>query len=163
MVQRMDDRFYEREYRPGDEWAVLEVETQCFRDAWPLSFFVSETAAEGRYHRILLEADREELAAYLLCVWQYLDLHVLNLGVRPRYRRRGLARRLLRGAENELVRRGGESMILEVRESNTGARGLYHSLDYEEIGCRPGYYSDGEDAVVMQKRAEKWVRDAATR
>jgi len=154
------ERFYEREYRPGDERAVYEVETLCFPDAWPLDFFASETVAEGRYHRILIEAGSEKLAAYLLCIWQYLDLHVLNIGVRPEFRRLGLARRLLAGAEDELCRRGGESIILEARISNTPARSLYRALGYREIGIRPRYYGDGEDGVVMQKQRSG---DAATR
>lgn len=156
------ERFYERAYCPGDETAVMEVELECFADAWPLSFFVSETIAEGRFHRLLIEANTERVATYLLSAWQYLDLHVLNLGVRKEFRRKGLATRLMSRAEEEMLRQGGESIILEVRESNQPARQLYLSLGFEEIGCRPGYYGDGENAVVMQKHREKWVSDAET-
>jgi len=157
------ERFYERAYAPGDETAVMEVELECFRDAWPLSFFVSETIAEGRYHRLLIEANSERVAAYLLSAWQYLDLHILNIGVRREFRRKGLATKLMLQAAEELLKQGGESIILELRESNDPAYQLYLSLGFEEIGRREGYYSDGENAVVMQMHAEKWVSDAETR
>jgi len=39
--------------------------------------------------------------------------------------------------------------FLEVRRSNRGARNMYESYGFAEIGVRPRYYEDGEDAVVM--------------
>jgi ribosomal-protein-alanine N-acetyltransferase len=39
---------------------------------------------------------------------------------------------------------------LEVRPSNAGARNLYRSHGFVEVGRRPNYYSaEGEDAIVM--------------
>jgi ribosomal-protein-alanine N-acetyltransferase len=46
----------------------------------------------------------------------------------------------------------GESLTLEVRQSNSEAIAMYESLEYERVGTRPAYYQDGEDAVVMTKR-----------
>ena len=55
-------------------------------------------------------------------------------------------------AEDHAAEMGGESLTLEVRESNTSAVALYEGLAYERAGLRRGYYQDGEDAVVMTKR-----------
>jgi ribosomal-protein-alanine N-acetyltransferase len=45
-----------------------------------------------------------------------------------------------------------ERVFLEVRPSNPGAKALYESVGFREIGRRPRYYParDGrEDAIVM--------------
>jgi len=151
----MGKRFFERAYAPGDERTAAEIEVMCFPDAWPLSFFLTETSARGRYHRVVFEADSNTMAAYLLCAWQYLDLHILKIGVRPEYRREGLARLLMQGAHKEVYRLCGESIILEVRRANHAARQLYLSLGFDEVGKRQGYYSDGESAIVMRKFLEE--------
>jgi len=111
----------------------------------------------GRFHRVLIESSSDDIVAYLLCAWQYLDLHVLKIGVLPEFRHRGLASALMKSAERELRVRGGESIILEVRESNEAAVGLYGRLGYGEIGRRERYYGDGENAIVMRKTLEEKV------
>jgi ribosomal protein S18 acetylase RimI-like enzyme len=40
-------------------------------------------------------------------------------------------------------------VLLEVRASNRAALGLYAAAGFERRGLRPGYYADGECAVVM--------------
>lgn len=78
------------------------------------------------------------------------EREILNLGVHPRWRRRGIAHQLLQA---ELVRWPGVH-FLEVRESNAAARALYGKLGFEEAGVRPGYYDDPpESGIVMRIRS----------
>ena len=44
---------------------------------------------------------------------------------------------------------GATECTLEVRVSNAGAQGLYRALHLRDVGTRPRYYSDGEDALIM--------------
>ncbi len=48
-------------------------------------------------------------------------------------------------------REGDETAILEVRASNTAALRLYFKLGFQQVGRRASYYSDGEDAVLMER------------
>ena len=90
--------------------------------------------------------------AYLFAAWQYLDLHVLKIATLPRYRRMGLARRLMRIAEEHTADRGGESVTLEVRESNREALSLYEGMGFTRVGSRRRYYSEPiEDAVLLAR------------
>ena len=91
------------------------------------------------------------LAAYCF-FWQLgPEAHLLNLAVRPEYRRRGLARRLMR-AMLALGREAGiGTFFLEVRSTNFEAQTLYRSLGFEVTGRRPAYYEDGEDAQLMTR------------
>jgi ribosomal-protein-alanine N-acetyltransferase len=80
------------------------------------------------------------------------ELEVMNLGVVPEHRRRGLARWLL-GFGLELgARRGARRALLEVRRSNGPALALYASMGFSPLGVRRDYYdSPREDAVVLQR------------
>jgi len=122
----------------------------CFTDPWPPQFFLSEILAQGRFNRLLVDP-AGVLVAYLFCAWQYLDLHVLNVATLPRFRRQGVARRLMAMAEEHATELGGGSLTLEVRESNVAAIALYDSLGYFRVDRRSHYYPDGEHAVVMKK------------
>jgi ribosomal-protein-alanine N-acetyltransferase len=75
------------------------------------------------------------------------ESEILNLAVAPEYRRRGVARELLR---HFLSSHSGE-IFLEVRASNMAARLFYKSLDFEEVSTRSEYYREPlESAIVMK-------------
>ncbi len=82
------------------------------------------------------------------------EAHLLNICVGPEWQGRGLGRRLLRRMFRVAGERNADTLFLEVRESNTGARALYESEGFVEIGQRRGYYPSGggrEDALVYAK------------
>lgn len=72
---------------------------------------------------------------------------VLSIVVAPEARRRGVGTALL---EALLDRLDGPT-FLEVRASNAAARALYARHGFDDVGVRPGYYQDGEDAVLMRR------------
>jgi ribosomal-protein-alanine N-acetyltransferase len=72
---------------------------------------------------------------------------ILNLAVSPGFRRRGVASGLLRAILTTL----SGAFFLEVRESNTAAVKLYHSLCFHEVGRRKGYYGDPPEAAIVLK------------
>jgi len=142
-----------REPHPGDVRVLALAEQCCFVDPWPGQLLATEVMAPGRFHRLVVDPSGQ-LVAYLLSAWQYLDLHVLKVATLPEYRRKGLARRLIEVAEHHVMEQGGESLTLEVRESNLAAVALYTGLGFDLAGRRPGYYNDGEDALVMTKHLQ---------
>jgi len=84
---------------------------------------------------------------------QYDEGHVLDLAVAPEHRRTGIASALLEALDAALRGRGAVALTLEVREGNLGAQSLYRRYGFTAEGRRPGYYPDGEDAVLMWRRA----------
>lgn len=146
----MELRFSVRLPQLGDSRILAEADIEGFADPWPPQFFMSEILADGRFNRLLVDP-AGDLAAYLFCAWQYLDLHVLKVATVPRFRRAGLARRLMKLAEDHAEEMSGESLTLEVRCDNLPAITLYESLGYTARGIRPRYYPNGEDAVVMTR------------
>jgi ribosomal-protein-alanine N-acetyltransferase len=80
--------------------------------------------------------------------------HLCNLGVSPRYRRRGIGKLLVRRVEHQFALELATGVQLEVRFSNTAAQRFYRSLGYREVFGIEHYYANGEDALVMMK----WFR-----
>lgn len=80
------------------------------------------------------------------------ELSLLNIVVAKSQRGRGMGRRLLCEGLDWMQQFGAQRCILEVRTSNSVARGLYLALGFVEDGVRKNYYPLGEgreDAVLM--------------
>ena len=83
------------------------------------------------------------------------EAELMLLGVLPEMRRRGVGQALLDAAFATTASRGAETIFLEVRASNDGARLLYQRAGFRMIGRRPGYYRGAggmsHDAVTYSK------------
>lgn len=127
---------------------VLLVEQQCHRTPWSEGMFRNELA--NPLSRVDLLWRGKDLAGFL-CSWRVCgELTILNVATAPKMRRSGVAHALLEEVLNRNLKTGLESALLEVRPSNSAAIALYRSFGFREIDRRLRYYSDGEDALVMQ-------------
>lgn len=92
---------------------------------------------------------RQQPAAFL-CSWLIAgELQIQNLATDPRFRRRGIAARLLAYRLQQSRRLGMQSAWLEVRTGNLSAIALYERFGFRTVGRRRAYYADGEDALLM--------------
>lgn len=73
--------------------------------------------------------------------------HVKDLAVHPDRRGEGVGSMLLREILGVLS--DAETVKLEVRASNEGARSLYRQFGFEPHRRDTRYYDNGEDAIVM--------------
>ncbi len=73
---------------------------------------------------------------------------ISTLGVLPEYRRNGVGSHLLAACEGQLP---VSRVRLSVRASNQPALQLYTQFGYQQYGVWKRYYSDGEDALVLEK------------
>lgn len=149
-----------RSMAEADLPAVLAIENDSFTSPWSPGSF---RTLLGRQDATLLVAEEAEgprgageppapLVAYAV-FWSVLEQGELaNLAVRPDRRGQGIGSALL-DRVLELARlRGIRTVYLEVRASNEGARALYRSRDFEEMGRRKDYYrAPREDALVLRK------------
>lgn len=84
------------------------------------------------------------------------ELEVLNVGVTPAQRKRGIGSALLEAAFAAARGAGARAAFCEVRESNAAAQAFYERHEFVRTGRRPRYYTDpAEDAIVMAKILEK--------
>ena len=138
---RVPDGIEIRLIRPGEERAVHETIEDSFADHWghvrrPYDEFAKRTFDRPAHDPTLywVAHEGDELVAASLCDWKREgDWGWVNLlGVRPPWRRRGIAEALLRTAFAEFLRRGERRVALGVdAEGTTGAARLY-----ERVGMR---------------------------
>ena len=79
------------------------------------------------------------------------EWEIENVVVDENRRRQGIARSLIEELTSAADSADVRSIILEVRESNLAALGLYENIGFKEEGRRKGYYqSPAEDALLYR-------------
>lgn len=125
---------------------LAEIEKECIPDPWSLNSFEAEFERDGS---VFLTAEEDgEICGFITASRVLGEVSVYNVAVTEKYRRRGIAERLMsRLAE---ISDGAEFITLEVRESNNAAIRLYEKLGYKEVGRRKNFYSNPtENAILM--------------
>jgi ribosomal-protein-alanine N-acetyltransferase len=75
--------------------------------------------------------------------------HLVLLAVRPDFRRRGIARRVIQWLVESAANAGVASIHVELRARNTGAYAFYRTIGFAETLRVPGYYAGRETAIRM--------------
>jgi [ribosomal protein S18]-alanine N-acetyltransferase len=97
------------------------------------------------------ELEAAQVHAFLVAHCVTDEWEIENVVVSRERRRLGFATRLIRELLAKACIAGATSVLLEVRESNFAARGLYEKLGFSEQGRRSNYYRDPpEDGLVLQ-------------
>ncbi len=129
---------------------VAALESHISPGPWTWGIF--RDCLQAGYDAWVLEDDAGVVAAFGVLSTGAAEAHILNLGVAPALRRRGLGRRMLRHLLCRARQLGAQRAFLEVRVSNVGAQSLYRSQGFHEIGVRLNYYRNAEgreDALVL--------------
>jgi [ribosomal protein S18]-alanine N-acetyltransferase len=140
--------------RRGDRSAILALERELFPDdAWTADMFASEFAQSASRRLYLVAEEGRTVIGYAGMMFTGgPQADVLTLAVDPAHWGQGIGTALLCALVDAAGRRGHAEVMLEVRQDNPRARGLYLRHGFEEIGIRRGYYQpSGVDAVVMRK------------
>ncbi len=132
---------------PADLQAVSSLEDLCFKDPYP-PYFISQLAEANPDTFLVAEINGKVVGYAVADQWMDHD-HLVSIAVHPRERRKGIGERLLLALDARLGRM--RPIRLEVRRSNLPALEMYRKHRFEETDVIPGYYSDGEDAIVMEK------------
>lgn len=136
--------------------AIIAIEKESFADPWDESVFLEAlTYYPSTYFVAVCDgAVAGFIVGGLEDTGENIYGHLCNLGVSPRYRRRGIGKLLVRRTEHQFAAELATGVQLEVRVSNNGAQRFYHRLGYRPVFAIDQYYANGEDALVMMK----WFR-----
>jgi len=147
------------EIRPAtqaDLLSVFRIEKAAFPQPWPFSAFERFLGERA----FLVGVGGSEIVGYVVAdvTPNYgRDVgHVKDLAVRPDAQGAGLGRRLLSQAIRRMASDGATLVKLEVREHNDPALSLYRDEGFELLRRVPGYYEDGETALVMVLDVDEW-------
>jgi len=78
---------------------------------------------------------------------------ILNLAVKPKFRRRGQGQALVNIVLESFHRDGVIQVFLEVRESNHVAISFYERLGFRDVGRRGNYYHDPDEGALVLGRS----------
>ena len=77
------------------------------------------------------------------------EFEILNLAVGKKFRRRGIASKLIHNATETARAAGIAQMFLEVRASNLPGIALYTQMAFRVCGRRKNYYRDPIDDAIL--------------
>jgi ribosomal-protein-alanine N-acetyltransferase len=147
-----------REYRQGDLEAMFALDVACFAEPFRFSRRAMRGFAEAKGAAAVVAEVSAEAGAELMgfCVAQLEgDVgYVVTLDVAERWRRRGLARRLMEEVEARMRVAGAVGMELHVSVENAGAVAFYEGMGYGRVGRVKGFYGRGGDAWVYRRGFE---------
>jgi ribosomal-protein-alanine N-acetyltransferase len=133
----------------GSAEDIAAIEAVSNRPPWPVELFRSEF--EHCYSKIYGARDQGKLVGFLVGHQVFEEIHILNFGVYPEQRGKGIGRKLLETVLEDSYNQGVHWATLEVRVSNQVAMNLYFSLGFFEAGIREKYYTDDqEDGLVLR-------------
>ena len=129
--------------------ALRALEQVCFpQDAWPLLDLIGVLTLPNVI-RLKAQDDGKMVGFVAADIRRSQGLAwIATIGVLPEFRRRGIGAALLEACEARL---DIPRIRLSVRASNHPAVRLYTRLGYHRYGSWPRYYSDGEDALILEK------------
>jgi len=137
-----------RRFAPEDFQEVVEIESEAFSEHNSLlymSFY--ETVGDGF---LVAELDGKVVGYVVGYRSAENEGHIFSVGVREKYRRRGIGTSLIHAICDIFVANGLRYARLEVRNSNKEAQKLYRSIGFVPCWTEKKYYLDGEDCLVMK-------------
>jgi ribosomal-protein-alanine N-acetyltransferase len=137
-----------RRVRERDLDEILEIEETAFTNPYPLGYL--RFLAKANPETFLVADGVESLRGYIIAdVRNRNEGHIISIAVNKDERRKGVARALIERVGLVFSDLEVEVVKLEVRVSNHSAIKLYETMGYRQVGMMPGYYRDGEDAIIM--------------
>lgn len=135
--------------RLSDVPAIFVIEKDSFPSE-ALSVGAFSVLIDSLATKILVyrEPATKEISGYCL-LFLKREARVYSIAVSKEARGLGVGQKLLLAAFWFCKHEGYDKIILEVRQSNEGALGLYKKLGFTEVKMLPAYYLDGESAVSM--------------
>ncbi len=129
--------------------AVIAIEERAYPFPWTRGIF--HDCLHVGYNCWVYEENGVVLAYGVMSIGGG-EAHILTVVVDEKARRRQLGRQMMDHLLSVASKQKVETVLLEVRPSNTVAIHLYESLGFSEVGIRKGYYPDKkgrEDALIM--------------
>jgi ribosomal-protein-alanine N-acetyltransferase len=130
---------------------ILEIEKNAFekKEVFPKEYFLelSKKWPEG----FLMAKLGEEIVGYAIGEKSKDSGLIVSVAVKKEWRRRGIGRKLIEKLLENFKKEGMKIVFLHVREENRDAINFYQALGFKIIELVENYYSNGENAYLMEK------------
>lgn len=132
---------------------LADMHAESFAESWDADSFSTMLASPAAEALVIVH--NGDPSGFVLYRRAADEAEVITIGMRPAFRRKGLARALVQEMEKNLKAQGTAQLFLEVAPSNDAARALYRRSGFHEAGRRKDYYQRAggtrEDALVLRK------------
>ena len=135
----------------GDVERVMKVEEEIYEFTWTDKIF-SDCIRVG--YSCWLALQQQNIVGHAVISVTEGESHMLNLSIARAHQRKGFGRQFIEFLIQEAQANQAQTMLLEVRPSNTVAISCYNSAGFNEIGSRKDYYpapEGREDALLFAR------------
>jgi ribosomal-protein-alanine N-acetyltransferase len=136
---------------PADVPAIRGLEQQAETAAhWAEREYDALFSIDAPPRIALIAVEEGEVLGFVIARCATCEWEIENVVVAREKRERGIGIQLIREVLLSARTAGATSVLLEVRESNVAARGLYEKLGFSQQGRRSNYYREpDEDALLL--------------
>ena len=106
---------------------------------------------DNPFFQVLVCKDQEEICGFLCYDKIYERIEIEYLYVKPMFRRKKIASRLLETMIQDAIKDGITSMSLEVNEHNLSAQKLYAKFGFKKETIRKKYYGNDDGILMIRK------------
>ena len=142
-----------RKFVPNDLKRVYEIENMSFDQSYGINMF--QQLYEMGIGFLVAEEEGYVIGYVMFWIKYENQGHIISIAVDKNYRGKGAGTELLIRAISVLSLLNIDAIYLEVKESNTGAISFYKKFNFIEDRRVPGYYENGECAVIMYLPVER--------
>jgi ribosomal-protein-alanine N-acetyltransferase len=130
---------------------ILEIERNAFekKETFPKEYFL-ELSKKWPDGFLVAKLDKE-IVGYAIGEKDKDSGLIISVAVKKEWRRRGIGKRLIEKLLENFKKEGMKIVFLHVREENREAINFYQALGFRIIELVENYYSNGEDAYLMEK------------
>ena len=133
---------------------VMAIENVSFFNPWKEKDLLYEIHENPVSNVWVLEVSNDSLGLRQICGfcdwWVTFDSGTIcQIAVHPDIRKEGFASMMMEEIIRDAKAKKVATLTLEVRKSNEAAIGLYKKFGFYVSHIKPGYYTDGEDAIYM--------------
>lgn len=153
-------QFRLRDYKRDDFYTLWEIDQSCFPPNIAYTqfelraFIVRSTSftmvAEARELPATTPGD-PQILGFIVAERSSREGHIITIDVRREARKLGVGSALLASAEERLQRLNCPQVRLETAVDNATALSFYKRHGYSVTKVVPRYYSNGVDALVLEK------------
>ena len=129
----------------NDAKRIATLDSKMFVDSLGETFILNDLTNNPMAYYFVYE-DNGNIVGYINC-WVSDITEILNFCVEKEYQKQGIGNLLY----NEVLKISNGIISLEVRVSNLNAINFYEKRGFKRVAIRRGYYSNGEDAILMIK------------
>jgi ribosomal protein S18 acetylase RimI-like enzyme len=144
-----------RDFRAEDFEVLWNIDQRCFPRgiAYPRRELAAYIQRRGAFTVVAEPASQAgAVTGFIIAEASRRGLgHIITIDVLPQSRREGLGSKLLAAAEERLRGARCHTVALETAVDNASALAFYKRHQYSVVKTIPRYYSNGVDALVLEK------------